>query len=201
VVQAVIYKGGIGFAAIPGMNAIAFTREVRAISCAPRRMAARTTLNNILRGSPKTASTYGRTLRVRPGDDVRDSFTGSQEDVALCGNHHVDFIAGANHSILCPAPSRKIFRFVFYPNQLRIPCVPPDERGVAHVTKRAGRMRWTRGLRKTNASARVRQSRVVLTPRWLVSSSQGAHACSSVFLGATVTNKLWSRRGEHEDKP
>jgi len=44
---------------IPGMNAIAFTREVRALSCAPRRMAARTALNTILRGSPKTASTSG----------------------------------------------------------------------------------------------------------------------------------------------
>jgi hypothetical protein len=34
---------------IPGMNAIAFTREVRALSCAPRRMATRTALNTILR--------------------------------------------------------------------------------------------------------------------------------------------------------
>jgi hypothetical protein len=44
-------------------------------------MAAGTELNTILRGSPKTASTYGRTLRVRPGDDGVDCFTVSQDDV------------------------------------------------------------------------------------------------------------------------
>jgi hypothetical protein len=54
-------------------------------------------------------------------------------------------------------------------------------------------MRWTWSLRKTIAGVRGRRSRVVLTPRWLVSSSREAHAS----LGATVTNKLWSRRGEH----
>jgi hypothetical protein len=43
-------------------------------------MAASTALNIILRGSPKTASTYGRTLRVRPGDDGVDCSTASQDD-------------------------------------------------------------------------------------------------------------------------
>jgi hypothetical protein len=42
------------------MNAIAFTREVRALSCARRRMAASTVLNNILRGAQERA----------PQDDV-----------------------------------------------------------------------------------------------------------------------------------
>jgi hypothetical protein len=37
------------------MNAIAFTREVRAVFGAPRKMAARTAQNNILRGSHRTA--------------------------------------------------------------------------------------------------------------------------------------------------
>jgi hypothetical protein len=35
----------------------AFAREVRALSCAPRRMAASTKLNSILRGAPKMART------------------------------------------------------------------------------------------------------------------------------------------------
>jgi hypothetical protein len=46
------------FAVIPGMNAIAFTREVRALASLEG-WAASTTLNTILRGAPKMARTSG----------------------------------------------------------------------------------------------------------------------------------------------
>ena len=42
---------------------------------------------------------------------------------------------GANHTMLCPAPFAKIFRLVFDPTQLLIPCHPvPREGALAIVT-------------------------------------------------------------------
>jgi hypothetical protein len=46
-------------AVIPGMNAIAFTREVLAVFGEPRRMAARTALNTILRDAAQERGSSG----------------------------------------------------------------------------------------------------------------------------------------------
>ena len=91
----------------------------------------------------------------------------------------------------CPVPLAKIFRLRRRANQRYDLPVSP-ERGAArdrHETR--GGMRWARGLRKTNASCRVRRSRVVPTPRrW----------CQALWVKArkaTVARKP-GRRGERE---
>ncbi len=50
-------------------------------------MAANTVLNTILRDAAKTPLLTGERNCVHPGDDVRDSFTGSQDDggPSICG--------------------------------------------------------------------------------------------------------------------
>jgi hypothetical protein len=46
----------------------------------------------------------------------------------------IDFADGANHSMLCPAPFAKIFRFAFDPTQLLIHLIPSQEGALAIVT-------------------------------------------------------------------
>jgi hypothetical protein len=67
----------------------------------------------------------------------------------------------------CPAPVAKIFRFPFDPNQLHMfGRLVPLEGRLAIVTD-AGRDAVDAACQQTNAIARGRQSRVVLTPqRW-----------------------------------
>jgi hypothetical protein len=76
----------------------------------------------------------------------------------------------ANHLKPCPALFRKIFRLTWRPNHRLIWSVSPDERGLAIVTN----ARWDAMDAKAATDERGssgRQSRVVLTPRWQVSSS------------------------------
>jgi hypothetical protein len=85
--------------------------EEHRASDASRRMAAVHGRAAILRGAQQSARTARANAPRSSRDDVRDSFANSQDDVALCGNHQIDFSGGANHSMLCPAPFAKIFLF------------------------------------------------------------------------------------------
>jgi hypothetical protein len=110
----------------------------------------------------------------------------------ICGSSRTPFPA---RSLICPAwqaPKRKIFLFFRSANHCNNRTRPTRQEGrLANVTN----VRWDAVdvERAIDECARDGwRSRVVLTPQWQVSSSQEAS-----FLGATVTNKPWSRRGEH----
>ena len=132
---------------IPGMNAIAFTREVRALA----------SLEGCCSAQCVQPSFEARRRRRAPQDDGCADFCPTGKS--------------PSHAESCPALRAKIFRFVFDPNQLRIRCRPTRQEGRCARHETRGGMRWTRSLRTTIASVRGRQSRVVLTPQWLVSSS------------------------------
>jgi hypothetical protein len=152
---------------IPGMNAIAFTREVRALSCAPRRMVFSVMHAAILRGSPR-----GSHLRMTATPLRR--MTSAYEIVGpILPDGQISQVCAQG---VCPVPFAKIFLFPSKANHLlnlRHP-VPREGRWPSSLTWDGER--WTRELRLTSAAQAVRRNRVVLTPQWLVSSSQGAQA-------------------------
>jgi hypothetical protein len=112
----------------------------------------------------------------------------------FCGNHDVDFVVGANHTMLCPAPFAKIFRFAFDPTQLLIPCHPVPREGTLAIVTDVGAGSDGRGC----AFDEWRVTRTAKSCGPDAPMAGVKFARSSRFLGATVTNKLWSRRGEHE---
>ena len=58
----------------------------------------------------------------------------------------------ANHSIACPAPSAKIFRFTFDPTHLFILVIPAHTKGRFAIVTNVGRgMQWTRAALLTRA--------------------------------------------------
>ena len=84
----------------------------------------------------------------------------------------------------CPSPRAKIFRFRRRANQWPKSRVPPDKRGVAHVTKRCGGMRWTWvTARDERLSSRTAKSCGPSAPT-LASSSRVAR-----FSGVKVARK------------
>src|SRR5271154_4757678 len=89
--------------------------------------------------------------------------------------------------LICRNPTA----FPLPPNQRQIRRVlHPQEGRIAIVTNVGCGMRWTCWLRETNAAGRVRQSRVVLTPRrWC--QVGGSHSAGD-------GGKTARSRGEHE---
>jgi hypothetical protein len=91
------------------------------------------------------------------------------------------------------APEIKIFLFFRNANQCNNSFVPPDKRG--------GSRRHERAVGCGGRGVRNRRGRMTRTAKSCGPDAPMAGVKlprSSRFLGATVTSKLWSRRGEHE---
>jgi len=71
----------------------------------------------------------------------------------------------ANHRHICPAPFAKIILFSFCANHFHSRAIPSRKRGVSRSSRTLVRDAVDVGGALTNAPARGRRSRVVLTPR------------------------------------
>jgi hypothetical protein len=83
------------------------------------------------------------------------------------------------------------------PNHLLIPCHPVPREGALAIVTDVGA--GSGGRRCAFDEQRVRRTAKSCGPDAPMAGVK--FLGSSRFLGATVTSKLWSRRGEHEDKP
>ena len=98
-------------------------------------------------------------------------------------------------SLIClarQAPKTKIFLFFRNANHCNNLSVPPDKRGARDVTN----VRWDAVDVKLAKDDR-RRSRTAKSCGPDAPMAGVKFARSSRFLRATVTSKLWSRRGEH----
>jgi hypothetical protein len=112
----------------------------------------------------------------------------------------IDFAAGANHTMLCPAPFTPHGISDFQklsltpdPNQLLIRRHPVPREGALAIVTDVGAGSSGRGCA-------FDERRVTRTAKSCGPDAPMAGVKflgSSRFLGMTVTNKLWSRRGEH----
>ena len=96
-------------------------------------------------------------------------------------------------SLLCVISDFQKLSLTPNPNHLLIPCHPVPREGALAIVTDVGAGSGGRG--SAFDEQRVRRTAKSCGPDAPMAGVKFAR--SSRFLGATVTNKLWSRRGEH----